>query len=289
MRESRQRPRRPSGRPAPKVRPARGVPARAELVSIGRELLRGRIADRNARTLARLLTQRGVVVRRITAVDDNDAAVSGALREALGRNPHLVVTTGGLGPADDDRTLAGVAAALEAPLCLSSAAKEMVEASLERLRKRKFVADGALTLARERMCEIPVGSEPVANAAGVSPGVICRLPGGATLLCLPGSPDEALAVFEEAWPRLKIPGAPGRVAHREIESPTADESALTPLLDRLAGEYPGLWIASRPAGSRKAGARIVIRLEAAGDDEREVNSRVEGAIRRLLALAAGSP
>lgn len=283
------RPKRPSSRPAPKVRPRRKGIARVELISVGRELLRGRIADSNAQNLARRMTQRGHVVQRIVAVDDSKRSVSEALREALGRNPNLVVLTGGLGPSDEDRTLAGVADALTQPLTLDHAAKKMVESAYQRLRKHKFVRDGGLNPAREKLCLIPVGSQPVANTVGTSPGVLVHLPGGADVLCLPGMPDEMQAVLDAALPLLKTAPSSIPVALREVESPTADESSLAPLLDRLADEFPGVWINSRPAGSRGRGARILIRFEATGETQEEADATVDGVVKRMLALAAGSP
>ena len=257
MREPSHRPRarRQSGRPAPKVRPHRTGPARVELISIGRELLRGRIADANAQNLARQLTQRGAVIRRIAVIDDHIGAISATLREALVRNPNLVITTGGLGPAEEDRTLAGVGDALSLPLSLDQSAKALVETAYQRQRKQKFVTGGGLNAAREKICTLPIGATPVTNPVGISPGVICRLPGGAVVLCLPGMPDEAQAVFDAALPLLRIAELNRQVAQREIEAPTADESALAPLLDRLAGEFPAVWINSRPGGSRKSGSK----------------------------------
>ena len=113
-------------------------------------------------------------------------------------------------------------------------------------------------------------------------------PGGAIILCLPGMPEEMQAVLEAALPLLKI-DFEGEVALREIEAPTADESELTPLLDRLAREFPAVWINSRPSGSRKTGGRIVIRVEATGATREKADSSVDACVKRLLALAAGSP
>jgi len=280
--------RRPSGEPAPKVRPKRTGPVRVELISVGRELLRGKIADGNAQRIARHLTQKGVLIRRITVVDDSSKSIAAALREALERDPHLVVTTGGLGPAEDDRTLAGVCEALELPLTLSGPTKVMVEEAYQRLRASKIVSDGGLTPTREKMCKIPVGSTPVPNPLGVSPGVFVRLPGGAIVLCLPGMPEEMQAVLEAALPMMNV-GLEGQVARREVEAPTSDESQLRPLIDRLTHEFPGVWINSRPAGSRKTGGRIVIRVEATGETQDDADAAVDGCVKRLLALAAGSP
>src|SRR6185295_13914364 len=123
-----QRPRaRPSGRPAPRVQPARSGTVLVELICVGQELLDGRIANTGAQTVARSLTGRGAFVRRITVVEDAASTIAAALRETLSRNPNLVVTTGGLGPAEDDHTLEGVAAALALPLSLHHDAKALVE------------------------------------------------------------------------------------------------------------------------------------------------------------------
>lgn len=251
-------------------------------------MLRGRVGDGNAPAVARYLSQRGAMIGRIVVVDDDERSISKALREALDRNPRLVVTTGGLGPSIDDRTLAAVADALGRPLALHPGAKSMVEASYRRLRERKLLTQGGLTAARERMCNLPVGCSPVENPVGVSLGVICRLPGGATVLCLPGMPDEMVAVLEAAMPLLKDAAPRASVAQREIESPTADESALRPLLEELAHQFPDLWINSHALGRRR-GQKILITLESTGGSQKEAAAAVDAAVKRLLALAAGSP
>lgn len=258
-----------------------------ELISIGRELLRGKIADGNAQQVARRLTQHGAMIRRITVVDDRPGSISAAVREALERDPHLVVTTGGLGPADDDRTAEGVADAVRRPLGLDHETKSLVEEAYRRLSSKNIVA-GGLTAAREGLCWIPVGATPVVNPLGVAPGLLVRMPGGAVVLSLPGTPEEMLAVLETALPLLKL-AFEGGIAEREIEAPTSDESALAPLLDRLAGEFPGVWINSRPAGSRRSGRRVVVRVEATAASQAEAAAVVDGCVERLLALAAGNP
>jgi molybdenum cofactor synthesis domain-containing protein len=260
---------------------------RAEIVSIGRELLAGQVTDRNARSLARFLAQRGAVVQRITIVGSDVTALAETLRGALERNPHLVVTTGGLGPGREDVTLQAVAEALSLPLVLDHEAKLLVEAGYRRLMLDRRVHDTALTAAREKMCRVPVGSIALDNPSGVAPGVLCKLPGGAALLCLPGRPTEMEATLAGAIDRLRLPAR--ATARREVESPTADEASLRPLLDQLVAEFPGVWIASRPSVADDPRARATILLEAVGDDQPQAESAAELALRRLLALAAGSP
>jgi len=259
-----------------------------EIVSIGRELLRGRVSDTNGAWLAEWFSRRGALVHRIVVVDDTERAVTSAVSEALQRGTHLVLTTGGLGPAVDDRTLAAVSDALHVPLAVQPPARDLVESAYARLERQKKVARGGLTAAREKMAALPVGSEPVPNPMGIAPGMLARLPGGSAVLCLPGAPEEMRATFAEAVPRLRDLTPRGAVAQREVETPTADESALLPLLERLTAEYPNVWVQSRPAESGRREARSLVTLEAVAPTKNEAESVVETALRRLLALAAGA-
>jgi molybdenum cofactor synthesis domain-containing protein len=258
-----------------------------ELIAVGRELLRGRVVDDNSQTLARFLTQRGIQLRRIVVVDDSEDSISSALREALSRNPNLVITTGGLGPALDDRTVGAVADGLGLPLVMHAGARTLVETAYRNLRGRKQPIGSGMTATREKMCRLPVGSRPIPNPVGIAPGMVHRLPGGATVLCLPGTPREMVAVLEQAMPWIKELAPTAFVARREMEAPTADESALQPLLDRLAQENPDVWITSHPPQRR--GGKIRIVLEASGRSEQRAALTVDRALKRLLALAAGSP
>lgn len=278
-----------SGRPAPKVRPQRVGPFYVEVIVTGRELLRGHITDRNSRAIAALVSRRGGLIHRITVLDDNERAIAGALRRALERNPHLVIITGGLGPAPDDVTLAGVAATLGQPLTMNPQARAMVEAAYRRLAQGGQVRSAALNLAREKLCRIPVHGIPVPNERGIAPGVVCKLPGGAAVICLPGTPVEAGEVLEAALPLLKDLPPRAHTARREIEAPSPDESLLRPMLERIAGEFPGLWVSSRPLTTARRQASVVVTLEATAKSEEEANTVLSGAVRRLLALAGGSP
>jgi len=274
---------------APRVRPERTGPATAEIISIGRELLNGRVADTNAGTLARLLTRRGAIVKRVTIVGDGEEAIATAIRETLARNRHLIVISGGLGPAAVDRTIVALSVALRLPLEINRQARSMVEAAYQRLREKRVLHKGGLTASREKMCTIPVGATPVENSIGIAPGVICRLAGGTTVICLPGLPGEAETVFESVAPELKLSSWGKHVAVREVESPTADESSLSPMLDQLSEEFPGVAVHSRPGNPAKPGRKVKISLEASGSTAQEANTAVDAVVRRLLALAAGSP
>ena len=218
---------------APRVHPDLEGPIQVEIVSIGQDLLRGRIADSNAPALATLLSQRGARVCRITTVGDDDSSISAAVREALGRDPNLLITTGGLGPAADDRTLLAVSNTLGLPLAVHSEAKLLVEGAYEKLASAKHLSSGGLNESREKLCRLPVGATAVPNSQGIVPGVLLRLPGGTVVLCLPGRPHEMKATLNAALPLLREIPPRGESARRDIESPTSDEAALRPLIEKL--------------------------------------------------------
>lgn len=274
-----------SAEPAPRVIHERSGPVHTEIISVGREILRGQLADTNARFLAGRISRRGKLVHRITAVDDNDRAIKTAIVEALSRGAQVVITTGGLGPTSDDVTLGGVADALGVPLAIDTHAREMVESAFRRLKADGVIDKEGLTRSREKMCAIPVGSEPVPNRVGISPGVISRLPGGAVVVCLPGVPQEMQAVWEEVVPLLKEMKSDLKIARREAEAPTVDESVLQPWLDVLHAEFPNIWIKSHSPGFGRKDRGIRVTFEAHATSEREAELAVDGALRRLLSLA----
>lgn len=279
------RPPRKAPAPLPKVIHARTGPLHAEIIVVGRELLRGRFADSHGAWLAGELSRRGALVHRITIVDDLERSIANAIGEAIARGVHLVVTTGGLGPAADDRTLAGVAEAIHLPLTVNPPAREMVEAAYRRMKHEGSASSEAMNAVREKLCLLCVGAEAIENPKGIAPGMRVRLTGGGAVVCLPGTPEELRAVFENALDGIKDLFPTGASATREIETPTRDESSLRPVLDRVRAEHPFVWIQTRPG--RRRGAPVIVSLEAFAATAREAESQVDGALRRLLALAGG--
>src|SRR6266545_5383028 len=90
----------------------RGMTAlRAELLSVGTELLLGQIVDTNSAYLASRLAGLGIDLLHMTTVGDNLGRTTVAFRRAFERS-ELIVCTGGLGPTEDDLTREAIAAAL---------------------------------------------------------------------------------------------------------------------------------------------------------------------------------
>jgi len=166
----------------------------AALLAIGDELLRGEIANSNAAFLSDRLFGAGLDLREHVVVSDDATAIRSVLVR-LRAEFDVVVATGGLGPTEDDRTVDAVADLLG----VGTAADQP---SLDAMKKRFSTHGFELTPNNLRQVRIPVGAEPLPNAAGIAPGFRIAL-GGAEGYFLPGVPREMEKVFvDHVAPRL---------------------------------------------------------------------------------------
>ena len=256
-----------------------------EIVAVGRELLTGRTVDTNSTWIAARLVALGARVERIVAVDDDPAAVAREIGVARQRGASLVVTSGGLGPTFDDRTLAGVAAAVARPLVEHPAALVFIGRRYAELAAAGAVEDGALTPPRRKMALLPAGAELVENTVGTAPGVLV-VDGDLTVLALPGVPAEMRAVFEAALPSLEPRLGPrAHVVEREVPTGCGDESVITLAAARAMDLVSGVYLKSLPT-QFAAGCDLRVRITARGTDRAEAEARVARAAAELVAELA---
>jgi nicotinamide-nucleotide amidase len=170
-----------------------GRPTAALLVT-GQELLLGLVADANTRYLARELDALGIDLRRVGIVGDGHDEIVAGLRELAGHD--LVITSGGLGPTHDDRTVAAVAEVAGAELDLDEALLAQIAAiTVEYARRRG--ADPALNRDGDRkQALVPRGATAI-PPAGTAPGLLLAH-GEGHVLVLPGPPREFAAVWRSA-------------------------------------------------------------------------------------------
>src|SRR3990170_3639810 len=98
-----------------------------EIITVGKEILTGRVLDTNTRYVARKLNFLGLPLIRVAIIDDDVEAIAQELKRALSGKANIVFTLGGLGPTFDDVTLAGVAKAVDKKLVLDEAALEFIQ------------------------------------------------------------------------------------------------------------------------------------------------------------------
>jgi len=171
---------------------------RVSLISIGDELLNGATVDTNAAWLAERLSARGCAVVSHRTVGDDRPAIAAAVREAAVR-ADVLITTGGLGPTDDDLTREGVADAIGVGFHTDADAEAHLRAFFKRIGRK-------LTPTQLRQAMLPDGCEIIPNPWGTAPAFSARWRrsgGECRLFVLPGVPSEMRQVFEASvMPRL---------------------------------------------------------------------------------------
>jgi len=160
----------------------------AEILSVGTELLMGQIANTDAQYISRRLAELGIAIYRHTTVGDNPARVKEALGEALSRCD-IVITTGGLGPTEDDLTKEMVAEYFGLEM-------ELHQPSLDAIVERMTATGHPMTENNRKQALFPVGALILPNAVGTAPGCVVEAEGKAVAV-LPGPPHELKDMFEK--------------------------------------------------------------------------------------------
>jgi len=166
---------------------------RAAILLTGNELLRGVISDANAPHLARALERLGFSLTRTVIVGDDLDDIRAGLRAVL-ETADLVVTSGGLGPTHDDRTVEAIAAEAGLPLVLDEDVLGRITRWTNGVAERYGFEPGRFDAGNRKQAHIPEGSD-VLGIAGTAPALVVRM-GDARLVVLPGVPSE----LRRLWP-----------------------------------------------------------------------------------------
>src|SRR5262245_21655076 len=154
---------------------------KAEIIAVGSELLTPDKIDTNSLFVTEELNKLGIEVVRKTVVGDDPALLIEAFRDAVNRVP-LTISSGGLGPTEDDLTRETVAELLGRKLVRNDSIVRAIEA-----RFRSFGRTLPETNVRQGM--VPEGAGPLENPRGTAPGLWIE-DGGRTIILLPGPPRE---------------------------------------------------------------------------------------------------
>jgi molybdenum cofactor synthesis domain-containing protein len=228
----------------------------AAALIIGDEILTGKVRDTNGPELIDFFRDLGVSLGRLVYVGDTIEEISAELRHCSGRF-EAVVTSGGVGPTHDDRTVAAVAHAFDARVVRHPELEEMIRAYWG-----KRFTEAAL-----RMAEIPDGARLLYSGDGLLPLVVFR-----NVYLLPGIPRLFVAKLAALGEELE-----GRPLVTQSLYLRSDESRVAPTLSEVDNEFPEVKIGSYPRFDDSE-YRIWITVEAA---EREA---VFAAVARLKEL-----
>jgi molybdopterin-biosynthesis enzyme MoeA-like protein len=196
--------------------------ARFGLIIIGDEILSGKRADKHMPKVIELLARRGLNLSWAEYLGDDPQRITGALQRALAGSD-VVFSCGGIGATPDDHTRQCAARALGQPLVLHN---------VHRLQMGVF----------------PQGSRIIPNPYNKIPGFSCDGPGGGTVHFVPGFPVMAWpmieAVLDTHHAHLFRQGA---WLEKSVVVFGAMEATLTPTMERIEHDHPGVKVFSLPS------------------------------------------
>lgn len=229
---------------------AAAVP-RFGLVVIGDEILSGKRQDKHFAKVIELLGARGLRLAWARYVGDDRTAITDVLRQIFASND-VVFSTGGIGATPDDHTRQAAAAALGVEAVLHPEAKVLIEQRMREVAVEQgvpFEPDRPDNVHRLNMGVFPEGARIIPNPYNRIPGFSCDGPGGGTVHFVPGFPIMA-------WPMIEWVldthyqayfGQESAFQERSVIVFDGVEATLTPLMQRIEAEYPGVKVFSLPS------------------------------------------
>jgi nicotinamide-nucleotide amidase len=213
----------------------------AEIFAIGTELLMGELTDANSAWLAARLPALGITLRRVSLLGDHLTTLSDAMAQAL-HGVDLIITTGGLGPTQDDLTREAMAAALHETPTVHAETLQAIERYFQQ-RGRDMPAPNIKQAHR-----IP-SSQFLPNPYGSAPGWWVEKQ-GKLLVALPGPPAEMHPIWDEqVAPRLSQIATGSITLTRTIKTMGLSEAAVDAKLAAAFGqENPYLGIYAKADG-----------------------------------------
>jgi nicotinamide-nucleotide amidase len=241
-----------------------------EIISIGNELLQGRMDDTNATYISRIMNERGVKVRYRTTVADTREDIVDALQRAASR-ADIVTATGGLGPTVDDLTAAAVADFLGVDMFRDDAVDAHVRTFHEMLGVP--CTDNALEQAL-----VPDGCHVIMNPVGTAPCFVVRAD-RARMAFFPGVPREMTAMLGASMDYMLQGLAHGVSATRTLRLFGIGESTLQPLLpmDIITSRNPSF-------SFLPVDYQIHLRLTARADSEEQSTAMLDATAARIYEI-----
>jgi nicotinamide-nucleotide amidase len=237
---------------------------RAEIITIGDELLIGQVVDTNSAWLGQMLNKFGIKIHRINSISDDASEIKLQLSECLNRS-ELIIVTGGLGPTKDDitkKTLAdyfGMGWRTDA-IVLAQLASFFKHRGREMLEVNKLQA------------ELPDGCITLFNEWGTAPGMWFEHE-GKIIISMPGVPYEMKNIFEfKALPLINERFSQPKLFHKTIVTINVPESILAKRIEEVEDNLPSYiklaylpnWniVRLRLTGVEQTGKDIINEIEA---------------------------
>ena len=215
------------------------------LIIIGDEILSGRRQDKHMSKLIELLNERGLNLAWAKYVADDPEQITATLKESFASGD-VVFSTGGIGATPDDHTRQCAALALGSTIVLHPIAKELITGRIQATAEGDPVKANLNTAENQhrfKMGEFPVGSEIIPNPYNQIPGFRIQ-----EHHFVPGFPVMAAPMME--WcldTHYKHLFHQENWAEQSFIVPKGIESVLTPLMERIEANFPGVKVFSLPS------------------------------------------
>lgn len=234
---------------------------RAEIISIGTEILLGDIQDTNSHFLAQRLPALGIDLYGMHQIGDNRARLTELLRSARAR-ADLILCTGGLGPTEDDVTRECIAAAMEEEISLDPD----LEATL-----RGFFEARTFPMPERNLKQATLIPSAVAlpNPRGTAPGWWVERD-ETVIVAMPGPPAEMSGMWaNEVKPRLAQRPTGTIIVSRTLKTVGVGEGSVDEMLgDLLRGTNPTVGVYAKADG-------VHVRLTAKAGTEAQAYARID--------------
>lgn len=245
---------------------------KAEIITIGDEILIGQIVDTNSAWMGEQFNLNGIEIYQITSVHDDHDHIMEAIEKAE-KNVDLVVITGGLGPTKDDITKATLCEYFNTKLVFH-------EATLERIKKRFANRGIDMNKLNRDQAMLPEACAVLTNKLGTAPGMWFEK-NETIFVSMPGVPFEMKYLVEfEVLPKLRATGKTKAIFHKTVLTQGLPESMLADKIESWEDALPvhvKLAYLPNPMSVR-------LRLSAMGEDQEQLKNEVEHEIEKLKQL-----
>lgn len=245
---------------------------KAEIITIGDELLIGQTIDTNSAWMGAELSMIGFDVWRKISIHDINQDILNTLNEVSGRSD-VVLITGGLGPTSDDITKSTLCEFFNTRLVINSEVLLMIE---EMMNKRQF----PMNENNRRQAEVPESCRVLKNATGTAPGMWFEKD-GTIFVSMPGVPLEMKYIMKEhVLPELNKRFTSQVIIHRNIMTYGAPEARLSELLMSFEAALPkNIKLAYLPSSGI-----IKLRLTGTGTNRQILSDNIEDQVNNLYRI-----
>ena len=249
---------------------------KAEIITIGDEILIGQIVDTNSAWMATELNNIGVKIAQISSISDDPTHIVEAITLAKSR-ADVILITGGLGPTKDDLTKKVLAKYFNSELVIDQATLEHVTAFFARRGK-------AMTQLNHDQALVPQCCEVLFNANGTAPGMWFE-DKDKFIVSMPGVPFEMKGLMrDEVLPRLAKLNGIQKIVHKTILTIGIGESFLAEQIEEWENNLPSfVKLAYLPAPGQ-----VRLRLSAMGNDTNYLQKTIDDEVEKLKSYIADS-